>query len=212
MGIGGKNPPREQRNGGAQRILRGSSLFSFLVLPFRIIPLSLSLLPRPRNGRDGNCVKVDVGYVGRSRPPISVRGIINSRQRTVTKVRACRLVSRSVSVRVDFPSPSSFRRPSSFFFFPLYRPLSPLFLTRKSSNRSERNNSPADPVSSASITALLVLSPANVRMKFPNAIPPSSYPFEELGKIYKPTVRSSPFYTLVLDWTSIPAESTKWPE
>lgn len=55
--------------------------------------------------RGGNCVKVDVGY---AKAAPSVRGIINSRRRAVTKVRARRLVSRSVSGRVDLLLPLPF--------------------------------------------------------------------------------------------------------
>lgn len=56
--------------------------------------------------RGGNCIKVDVGY---ARAAPSARGIINSQRRAVTKVRACSLVSRSVSGQADSSSPSSFR-------------------------------------------------------------------------------------------------------
>lgn len=67
----------------------------------------LSLRPsRPGTARGGNCIKVDVGY---ARAAPSVRGIINSQRRAVTKVRACSLVSRSVSGQANSSSPSSFR-------------------------------------------------------------------------------------------------------
>lgn len=117
--------------------------------------------------RGGNCVKVDVGYAGAA--PY-VREIINSRRRAVTKVRACRLVSRSVSGRMDSSSPRPVSAISSsavlLFFFPflasVLRP--PLSLSLST------ENPPIDPraiihqrpqPSSASITrTLLVLSSA----------------------------------------------------
>lgn len=82
-------------------------------------PSWISALPpfRPGTARGGNYIKVDVGY---ARAAPSVRGIINSQRRAVTKVKACSLVSRSVSGRADSSSPSSFRHPRHFaplFFF-----------------------------------------------------------------------------------------------
>lgn len=108
-------------------------------------PCCLSVPSRPGTARGGNCIKVDVGY---ARDAPSVRGIINSQRRAVTKVRACSLVSRSVSGQANSSSPSSFRHLHHF---------TPFFsLTRKSLNRSERNNSCSQP-SSVSITAHLFL-------------------------------------------------------
>lgn len=94
--------PREQRNESAQGILHGSfPLFLPAVFPTPSDPF------RPcGTARGGNCIKVDVGY---ARAAPSARGIINSQRRAVTKVRACSLVSRSVSGRADSSSPSSFR-------------------------------------------------------------------------------------------------------
>lgn len=133
---------------------------SFLDLRFSSL---LSFRPlRTWNGTEGgNCIKVDVGY---ARAAPSVRGIINSQRRAVTKVRACSLVSRSVSGRADSSSPSASAIFTILFLFSSAR----VPLTWKSPNRSERNNSRPQP-SSVSITAHLFLFYLNVRVKFPNA-------------------------------------------
>jgi len=96
---------REQRNEGAQRI------FSFVDL---LSPPCVSNPSRRGTARGGNCIKVDVGY---ARAAPSVRGIINSQRRAVTKVRACSLVSRSVSGQADSSSLSSFHHLHHFIFF-----------------------------------------------------------------------------------------------
>lgn len=101
----GKIPARTKNEGGAQRILRWIS-----ALPPRCLFDSSKL----GTARGGNCIKVDVGY---ARAAPSVRGIINSQRRAVTKVRACSLVSRSVSGQADSSSPSSFRRLHHFILF-----------------------------------------------------------------------------------------------
>lgn len=98
MVASGKNL-REQRNVGAQRILRGSHR-ALLKLP-----RCLAGTTGRGTARGGNCVKVDVGYAeGR---PFRTRNNKFPTARAVTKVRARRLVSRSVSGRVDIFSPSS---------------------------------------------------------------------------------------------------------
>lgn len=104
--------------------------FFFSCLPSRII----YPLPHPSAPQEWHetVIALKWTWVTQGSRPISVRGIINSRQRTVTKVRTRRLVSRSVSGRVDFPSPSSFLPPSFYSFFSLFAAhfsLS-LFLTR----------------------------------------------------------------------------------
>lgn len=100
----GKIPARTKK----RRRTKNPSWIS--VLP----PCCLSDPSRPGTARGGNCIKVDVGY---ARAAPSVRGIINSQRRAVTKVRACSLVSRSVSGQANSSSPSSFRHLHHFTSF-----------------------------------------------------------------------------------------------